>query len=89
MTEFCACGRVLHYENPAIERFVQDSITRWGPTLDVVTLTTTWHVPRHFAALHGIDLALLPRLARRFHWRKEQHSYAPHASQPQHAGAGA
>lgn len=66
----CACGQALHYGDPGIEARVQETIDALGPTVDVPTALGTWVVPRHYYALHGIVVAQLPELARRYHWER-------------------
>lgn len=68
----CACGRALHYSDPAIQAYVERAIEELGETVLISTPAGTWYVPRHYYALHGLEVAALPRLARAYHWRKEQ-----------------
>jgi hypothetical protein len=68
----CACGRELHYSDAAIQAYVDCAIEELGPTVPVSTPAGTWYVPRHYYALHGLDAAALPRLARVYRWEKER-----------------
>jgi hypothetical protein len=68
----CPCGQPLHYSDPAIQAYVDLLIAELGPTIPVSTSAGTFHVPRHFIALHGLDASALPRLARLYRWGKEQ-----------------
>jgi hypothetical protein len=69
--ELCACGQPLHYSDPAIQAYVELMIEELGPTVPISTPAGTWDVPRHYLALHGIDTAELPRLARLHRWGHE------------------
>lgn len=72
----CACAPP--YAGPMIRAFVERANTALGPTVSVSTPMGTWLVPRHFLALHRVALSNLPRLARRYHWRKEKESANGH-----------
>jgi len=60
--ERCACGRPLHYGDPAIERAVRVLIARHGEHIPVTTPEGTWAVQRHYIALHGLSAVDLPGL---------------------------
>jgi hypothetical protein len=51
----CACGRPLHYRDPAIQRFVETIVASWGPEVKVTVGYRTWLVQRHYLALHGLE----------------------------------
>jgi len=62
MSERCACGRPLHYSDPAIEKFVRARVEELGPMVPVVVDDRAWLVPRHYIALHGLKAWELPGL---------------------------
>ena len=64
----CACGLALHYSDPAIQAYVERAIDELGPTVVVSTAEGSWEVPRHYIALHGLELSALARLALLYHW---------------------
>jgi hypothetical protein len=74
--ERCPCGQALHYSDPAIQAYVERMIEELGSTVSISTPAGTWHVPRHYLALHGYDAADLPRLARLYRWDNEHHQVA-------------
>ena len=61
--ETCACGRPLHYSDPAIRAAVEAA----HPDSHVVVQVDgrRWKVQRHYIALHGLRAADLPLLAQR------------------------
>lgn len=71
MPEMCACGQPLHYTDPAIQRAVEKQIADLGENVKVSTTRGTWSVPRHYIALHGLNAAALPDLARDFGFVKD------------------
>lgn len=60
---FCACGKPLHYSNPAMRMVIDRLITDCG-TQDVTVRigNRTWIVQRHYIALHGLKARELPNL---------------------------
>ena len=52
----CACGKPLHYENEIIRRMMQRLVDELGENIRVTFGICTWLVPRHYIALHGINL---------------------------------
>jgi hypothetical protein len=52
----CACGKPLHYESEIIHKMVQKLVDELGENIRVTFGIRTWLVPRHYIALHGIDL---------------------------------
>lgn len=71
MSDRCTCGSPLHYGDATALAHVQRGIDRWGATVRVPTPAGIYHVPRHYIALHGLKVADLPRLARRYGWVAE------------------
>lgn len=53
--ELCACGRPLHYSDPAVEAFVAGVIRERGPNIVATIAGQPWEIPRHYIALHGLD----------------------------------
>ena len=62
MTEYCACGKPLHYTDPAVELAVRGLIAHKGERIEVTVGERTWLVPRHYIALHGLKAVELPFL---------------------------
>jgi hypothetical protein len=62
--ETCACGRPLHYSDPAIYELIAGMVRELGPTIKVICAGKSYQVQRHFIALHGLKAAELPMLAR-------------------------
>lgn len=62
MAELCACGRPLHYSDPASQAQVQTLVDRLGADVEVTVGNRSWLVQRHYIALHGIKGADLPTL---------------------------
>lgn len=59
----CACGRPLHYSDPAVQRFVERLIAHLGVEIRVVVPDgRVFLVPRHYIALHGVTAWELPTL---------------------------
>jgi hypothetical protein len=71
-TAHCACGRALHYNDPAVQRLVERMIAHLGPEVRTSLGDRTWLVPRHYIALHGLAGADLPTLALVFGFRELQ-----------------
>jgi hypothetical protein len=63
MTDLCACGRPLHYTDPAREAYVRRLVADLGPDLRVTIGERSWLVQRHFIALHGLKAWQVPTLA--------------------------
>lgn len=59
----CACGKPLHYTNPATQATIEMLVELLGPDIQVTTPKGTWLVPRHYIALHGVKSSELPGLA--------------------------
>lgn len=49
----CACGRPLHYANPAQRQITERLIAASAPDVEVCVNGRTWLVQRHYLALHG------------------------------------
>ncbi len=58
----CACGKPLHYSDPANQEIVQRYVDELGEYERVSVGGRTWLVPRHFIALHGLKARELPTL---------------------------
>jgi hypothetical protein len=54
VTQYCACGRALHYSDPVLQRCIQDFCDRLGEDANVEVNGRGFRVQRHFIALHGI-----------------------------------
>lgn len=50
----CACGKPLHYNDPAVQRLVEDLVKELGATIKVTGRRGSYRVQRHYLALHGI-----------------------------------
>jgi len=64
--ELCACGKPLHYSDPQKRFYVEEQISRLGPTTVVRVGDRQFIVPRHFIALHGLITDELPELAKKY-----------------------
>jgi hypothetical protein len=62
VTEYCACGKPLHYTNPATRMQVERLVATAGPDVTVLGNGRTWLMPRHYIALHGLKTRDLPSL---------------------------
>lgn len=58
----CHCGQPLHYTDPVLERHMRDRVRLLGECVTVTIDDRTWAVPRHYVALHGLNLTDLPTL---------------------------
>lgn len=58
----CHCGQPLHYEDPELQRAVEDIIQALGEYILVKAGGRAWRVNRHYIALHGLKAAELPFL---------------------------
>lgn len=61
-TRFCACGRRLHYGDPAKQAMVEQLIASTAADVPVQYGTRTWLVQRHYVALHGLKASEIPAL---------------------------
>ncbi len=66
-SEMCACGKPLHYHDPVLEGIIRSMVDKYGPTVIVTVpygngFKRSWHVPRHYIALHGLRGEDLPTL---------------------------
>jgi hypothetical protein len=61
----CACGRVLHYTDPAVERMIRQFVEQFGEFITVTAAGVRYRVQRHYIALHGLAAQELPELASR------------------------
>jgi hypothetical protein len=61
--KYCWCGQSLHYANHDQEQQVEEISAKYGHYMRIKTSAdSTYSVPRHFIALHGLngkDLNLL------------------------------
>jgi len=71
MSELCACGKPLHYTDPSVRATVEALIANLGENVKVTTPQGTWSVQRHWIALHGLNTATLPHLARQLGFPKD------------------
>jgi hypothetical protein len=57
----CHCGKLIHYTDKKIERYVLDTCKANGEYVNVTSTATgkTYRVQRHYIALHGIKEDLL------------------------------
>lgn len=62
MIVYCACGKPLHYTDPADQARVERLVAAEGPDIMVRLGNRTWLVPRHYIALHGVKGSDLPGL---------------------------
>jgi hypothetical protein len=62
LTGLCHCGKPLHYKNPSIEQRVLKLIDELGEFSQVTARGRTWLVPRHYLALHGLNLSKIEGL---------------------------
>lgn len=65
----CACGQPLHYTDPTRGTFVERMVEKFGDLVKITSLEPdrrSWLVPRHYIALHGLQYAELPELAKRY-----------------------
>lgn len=69
-TDFCSCGRPLHYTDPVVEREVRRLVAELGERVLIRTPYGAYRVPRHYIALHGIQSARLAELAALHGWPK-------------------
>jgi hypothetical protein len=68
-SEFCACGRPLHYVDMTAEARVRRLVELNGETVVVqVAGGHAFQVPRHYIALHGVKAWELADLARIYGW---------------------
>lgn len=58
----CACGRPLHYTDPKIQKLVEGLVAQLGEDIPIYYGGKTYHVPRHYIALHGLKAQELPAL---------------------------
>lgn len=68
--ELCACGKPLHYTDPAIQRMVERMVTAYGAEATIIAGKRIFLVPKHYIALHGIKTIELPALAKKYGWRE-------------------
>lgn len=64
-TEMCACGRPLHYSDPACKVVIDDFVRRLGSDQIVEIEGQKYHVQRHYIALHGLKAAEIESLVER------------------------
>ena len=60
----CACGRLLHYTDPAVEEVMMRIVKEKGENVIIDCGGEKYSVQRHFIALHGVrglDLTLLEK----------------------------
>jgi hypothetical protein len=68
-SEFCACGRLLHYVDMTAEAAVRRLVELHGEFVHIqVTDEAAYRVPRHYIALHGVKARDLSWLAQLYHW---------------------
>jgi len=61
----CACGRPLHYTDPAVQATVDRLVRAKGEYIEVECQGRRYSVQRHYIALHGLKAADLEELAER------------------------
>lgn len=54
MTDQCACGQKLHYDDPKKQITVEGIIHDLGATVRIEYRGRAWGFQRHFVALHGL-----------------------------------
>lgn len=66
--ELCPCGQPLHYRFPDQERAVRRLVEDCGPVIPIPDeeRSRTFLVPRHFMALHNMDLRKIGELAEQY-----------------------
>lgn len=69
-TTLCGCGEPLHYTDSDLQADVQALVDRHGSTVRVQNTHGTWHVPRHFIALHGLEAKELQAVADRYGFQR-------------------
>lgn len=60
--KMCACGKLLHYSDPEIQKMVQRFVDELGENERITVGGRAWLVPRHYLALHGLNARELPTL---------------------------
>jgi hypothetical protein len=58
----CHCGKPLHYTDPVLERHMHERVRVLGELVTITVDGRSWAVPRHYVALHGLNVAALPTL---------------------------
>ena len=58
----CHCGKPLHYTDPVLERHMMDRVRVMGELVTVTIDGRTWAIPRHYIALHGLNITDIPAL---------------------------
>jgi hypothetical protein len=66
--QLCGCGYPLHYVSPDAQAIVERIVRQKGPNISITVGVTTYLVPRHFIALHGIQGDQVAELAERYGW---------------------
>jgi hypothetical protein len=68
--EMCACGKPLHYSDPAMRKLVEELVADMGECVKLTVGGRGFMVPRHFIALHGIRGSDLPALAEQYGFKE-------------------
>ena len=76
----CPCGSPLHYGSAETQRLMERIVAEKGERIEVTVEDTTWLVPRHYIALHGLLGSDLPSLEGTF--GIERVSADPNAKHP-------
>jgi hypothetical protein len=69
----CACGKPLHYKDPAQRKKVEALVKELGENIPVNVGSRTWLVPRHFIALHGLKSDELEWLPYKYGFKEVKH----------------
>ena len=69
--QLCPCGKPLHYSDPSAQALVESMVATLGATVRVTVEDSTYQVPRHYIALHGLKASELPALAQQYGFKKE------------------
>jgi hypothetical protein len=56
MKQLCHCGQPLHYASRELRRLVERTIAEHGVYAVVAAGGRSWLVPRHYIALHGVNV---------------------------------
>ncbi len=64
----CPCGQ-FHADSPAMA-YVAGLVKKLGETVVVTVPAGSWHVPRVYIAMHGLEAEELGALADKYGWEK-------------------
>jgi len=60
--KLCHCGKPLHYNSEVVQAQVEQLVEELGEYMEVTVNGSTYSVPRHYIALHGLKGSELQRL---------------------------